>query len=97
MDLSAADEGTFLRWRYDVRTSAGSAVRGRKAYASADARCGKATYSVHVPYHIQGRAREAQKTVAVHTGSDITVRFDRPTPLQVDGETHVNVTEYSAY
>ena len=32
--------------------------------------------------------------VAIHKGHDITVSFDRPTPLQIDGETVLNVTEY---
>lgn len=34
--------------------------------------------------------------VAVHTGNEITVEFDRPTPLQIDGETVLNVTRYKA-
>ena len=29
------------------------------------------------------------------TGHEITVRFDRPTALQIDGETILDVTEYS--
>lgn len=33
--------------------------------------------------------------VQVITGHDIRVRFDRPTPLQIDGETIKDVTEYS--
>lgn len=32
--------------------------------------------------------------VEVRSGQDITVRFDRPTALQIDGETILNVTEY---
>ena len=36
------------------------------------------------------------KTVAVHTGQEITVEFDRPTPLQIDGETIPDVTSYTA-
>lgn len=35
--------------------------------------------------------------VTVHTGHKITVEFDRPTPLQIDGETVLGVTEYTAY
>ena len=35
------------------------------------------------------------KKVEVFTGKDITVKFDRPTPLQIDGETVSNVTEYT--
>ena len=34
--------------------------------------------------------------VTVHTGHEITVEFDRPTPLQIDGETILNVTSYTA-
>lgn len=34
--------------------------------------------------------------VAVHTGREITVEFDRPTPLQIDGETIRDVTCYTA-
>ena len=34
--------------------------------------------------------------VTVLKGKEITVRFDRPTPLQIDGETILGVTEYSA-
>lgn len=36
------------------------------------------------------------KMVAIHTGREITVEFDRPTPLQIDGETILNVTKYTA-
>lgn len=32
--------------------------------------------------------------IAVHTGRDVTVRFDSPCPLQIDGETRLGVTEY---
>lgn len=35
--------------------------------------------------------------VAIHSGHEITVEFDRPTPLQVDGETILNVTSYSVH
>lgn len=35
--------------------------------------------------------------VSVHTGKEITVEFDRPTPLQIDGETILNVTSYTAH
>lgn len=34
--------------------------------------------------------------VTVHTGRKITVEFDRPTPLQIDGETILGVTKYTA-
>ena len=32
--------------------------------------------------------------IAVHKGHEITVRFDSPCPLQIDGETVLGVTEY---
>ena len=44
----------------------------------------------------KGEHVKRKKHVSVLTGKEITVRFDRPTPLQIDGETHLNVTEYSA-
>lgn len=34
------------------------------------------------------------KMVEEYTGKDITVKFDRPVALQIDGETVLNVTEY---
>lgn len=48
------------------------------------------------PSIFSGKHVEKKKHVAVHTGKEITVRFDRPTPLQIDGETILGVTEYSA-
>ena len=35
--------------------------------------------------------------VSVHEGYNITVEFNRPSPLQVDGETVRNVTKYTIY
>lgn len=35
--------------------------------------------------------------VSIHEGHDITVKFDKPTALQIDGETVVGVTEYRAF
>jgi hypothetical protein len=32
----------------------------------------------------------------LHTGHEITVEFDQPTPLQIDGETILDVTSYTA-
>ena len=34
--------------------------------------------------------------IAIHTGHEITVEFDRPTPLQIDGETILGVISYTA-
>lgn len=36
------------------------------------------------------------KITAIHTGYEITVKFDAPQSLQIDGETFLNVTEYKA-
>ena len=41
-------------------------------------------------------AHVKHKMAAIHTGHEITVEFDRPTPLQIDGETILNVTKYTA-
>lgn len=35
-----------------------------------------------------------REMVSVLTGRDITVRFDQPTPLQIDGETFPDALEY---
>ena len=49
------------------------------------------------PGIFKGTHVKHKNMVAVHTGNEITVEFDRPTPLQIDGETVLNVTSYSAY
>jgi len=48
------------------------------------------------PSIFKGKHVKNKRLVAVHTGQDITVEFDRPTPLQIDGETIPNVTRYHA-
>ncbi len=47
------------------------------------------------PSIFKGTHVKHTKIVAVHTGQEITVEFDRPTPLQIDGETIPNVTSYT--
>ncbi len=47
------------------------------------------------PTIFKGKHMKFKKYVAVHKGHDITVRFDRPTALQIDGETVSDVIEYS--
>lgn len=47
------------------------------------------------PSIFKGQHVAKKNAVAVHKGKNITVKFDRPTALQVDGETVVGVTEYS--
>ena len=48
------------------------------------------------PSIFKGEHVKHTNMVAVHTGHEITVEFDRPTPLQIDGETILNVTSYAA-
>lgn len=47
------------------------------------------------PSLFKGTHVKHKKRVAILTGKNITVKFDRPTPLQIDGETILNVTSYS--
>ena len=49
------------------------------------------------PGIFKGTHVKHKNMVAVHTGHEITVEFDRPTPLQIDGETILGVTKYTAY
>ena len=48
------------------------------------------------PSIFKGEHVKEKKFVTVIEGKDITVRFDSPSPLQIDGETILNVTSYSA-
>lgn len=48
------------------------------------------------PSIFKGEHVKHTECVTVHTGKKITVKFDRPTPLQIDGETVLNVEEYTA-
>ena len=47
------------------------------------------------PSLFKGKHVNHKKVIAVHSGHEITVRFDEPRALQVDGETILNVTEYT--
>lgn len=49
------------------------------------------------PSIFRGEHIKHKKSVAIHTGKEITVEFDRPTPLQIDGETIRDVTGYKVY
>ena len=49
------------------------------------------------PSIFRGEHIKHKKSVAIHTGKEITVEFDRPTPLQIDGETFRDVTSYKVY
>ena len=46
------------------------------------------------PSIFKGEHIKQEKFVTIHTGYDISVKFDRPTALQIDGETILGVTEY---
>ena len=48
------------------------------------------------PSIFKGEHVKHTKLVTILTGKEITVRFDRPTALQIDGETHLGITEYAA-
>lgn len=48
------------------------------------------------PKIFKGEHIKHEKYVTQITGKKISVRFDRPTALQIDGETHLGVTEYEA-
>ena len=48
------------------------------------------------PSVFKGQHVKHEKIVTILTGHEITVEFDRPTPLQVDGETYLNVSSYTA-
>ena len=49
------------------------------------------------PSIFKGEHIKKEKAVHIYTGHDITVEFDRPAPLQVDGETIRNVKKYHVY
>ena len=47
------------------------------------------------PSIFKGEHINHRHNIKVLCGHEITVRFDRPTPLQIDGETILGVTEYT--
>ncbi|MCR5060521.1 MAG: hypothetical protein K6A80_05740 [Saccharofermentans sp.] len=49
------------------------------------------------PSIFKGEHVNHKKSVVIKTGHRITVTFDRPVALQIDGETVLNVTTYTAY
>ena len=48
------------------------------------------------PSLFKGTHVKHKNVVSIHQGREITVEFDRPTPLQIDGETILNVSSYTA-
>ena len=58
---------------------------------------GKISTLAIFPSIFKGKHIDHKKNVEVKTGHKITVTFDRPVALQIDGETVLNVTTYTAY
>ncbi len=58
---------------------------------------GKLSTLMIFPSLFKGEHVKNEKIVALHTGSNITVEFDKPTTLQIDGETMLGVTKYEAH
>lgn len=58
--------------------------------------CGRLKILMIFPSLFKGQHLNYKKNAALHVGHDITVKFDRPVSLQIDGETFVEVTEYRA-
>ena len=48
------------------------------------------------PSIFKGEHVKNEKYVTIHTGNSITVKFDAPRALQIDGETILDVEEYTA-
>lgn len=49
------------------------------------------------PSIFKGEHIKHEKIVKIFTGKDITVKFDRPVALQIDGETVLGVSEYTVH
>ena len=56
---------------------------------------GKLRTLIVFPSIFKGEHVKHKNMVAIHKGHEITVEFDRPTALQIDGETVTGVTSYS--
>lgn len=56
---------------------------------------GRISTLIVFPSIFKGKHVLKKKRVSVFEGKEITVKFDRPTPLQIDGETVLDVTEYT--
>lgn len=59
-------------------------------------RGGKFRSLITFPSIFKGEHVKKTKCVTVLSGKEITVRFDSPRPMQIDGETITGVTEYTA-
>lgn len=51
----------------------------------------------YFPTLYKGKHTKLKDVSTILTGKVITVEFDEPSPLQIDGETHANVEKYTAY
>lgn len=58
---------------------------------------GKLVTLMHFPKIFTGEHVKYKDSIDVFTGKRITVEFDRPTALQIDGETVSGVTTYTAW
>ena len=56
--------------------------------------CGALRALIAFPSIFKGELVKLTKLCKVIEGNDVTVEFDRPTPMQIDGETIRNVTKY---
>lgn len=56
---------------------------------------GKLTTLMRFPKIFKGEHIKYSKMFETHSGKTITVKFDKPTALQIDGETVLGVTEYT--
>ena len=58
---------------------------------------GRLATLMHFPKIFEGKHVQYKKSIDIFTGKKITVEFDRPTALQIDGETVSGVTTYTAW
>ena len=58
---------------------------------------GRLVTLMHFPKIFEGKHVQYKKSVDVFRGKKITVEFDKPTALQIDGETISGVTSYTAW
>ena len=58
---------------------------------------GKLSTLMAFPGIFKGEHVNNKKMIDIHTGHEISVEFDRPTALQIDGETVLGVTSYKVY
>jgi diacylglycerol kinase family enzyme len=58
---------------------------------------GKLSTLMAFPSIFKGEHVKKTNMVAIHTGKEISVKFDQPRAVQIDGETILGVTEYKAY